>query len=225
MIDPGLASALEKQLADWHATLHTGAERLGWKLGVGDRESIGGEIAVGHLTSATCLPPGTSYRAPDDAVELHADAELAVELGRDIGSPADAAAVLAAIGGYGVALEIVDLAPLQNEPESVVAANIFHRAVAFGPMLHTLPRHGLVGKLLVGDEIRASGRAADDVVEKLSAAARILGAVGERLEAGDLIITGSIVQVPVMMGDEVTAAIEELGEVRLSIAPYVPSTA
>jgi hypothetical protein len=64
-------------------------------------------------------------------------------------------------------------------------------------MLPELPRDGLAGRLLVRGGLRASGRAAHDVAEKVSSAARLLAAVGERLEAGDLIITGSIVQVPI----------------------------
>jgi 2-keto-4-pentenoate hydratase len=216
-IDPRLVSALAEQLGGRRATLRAGARHVGWKLGVGDRESVGGEIAVGHLTSATRLGSGASYVASDGDAELHADAELAVKLGRDIDPSADPAAVLEAADGYGVSLEIVDLARLADEPESVVATNVFHRAVAFGPMLPELPRDGLAGRLLVRGRVRASGHAAHDVAEKVSSAARLLAAVGERLEAGDLIITGSIVQVPVTAGDEVIAAIEELGEVGLSI--------
>jgi 2-keto-4-pentenoate hydratase len=84
-------------------------------------------------------------------------------------------------------------------------------------MLPELPRDGLAGRLLVRGRVRASGRVAHDVAEKVSSAACLLAAVGERLQAGDLIITGSIAQVPVTAGDEVIAAIEELGEVGLSI--------
>ena len=43
--------------------MREGAERVGWKLGVGERERIGGELAVGHLTSATRLDPGATYVA------------------------------------------------------------------------------------------------------------------------------------------------------------------
>jgi 2-keto-4-pentenoate hydratase len=217
-IDPRLGAALEEQLAAWRRTLRNGAERVGWKLGVGERESIGGEIAVGHLTSATRLAPGASYVASDAAADLHADVELAVELGRDVDPAGDPAAALAAIAGYGVALEIVDLAALPGEPETVVAANVFHRAVAFGPLLPKLAGDEVVGQLSASGGTRAAARAANDLVERISAAARLLGAVGEGLEAGDLVITGSIAQVRVDAGDEVNAAVPGLGEVRLSIA-------
>ena len=75
-IDPRLAAALASQLGHWRATLGQGAARVGWKLGIGDRERIGGELAVGYLTSATCLDPGAAYHGGGD---LHADAEVAFE--------------------------------------------------------------------------------------------------------------------------------------------------
>ena len=191
---------------------------MGWKLGVGERERIGGEIAVGHLTSATRLDPGATYVASADDRELHVDAELAVELGRELDPSADAAAALAAIAGYGVALEVVDLARPPDDPESVVAANVFHRAVAFGPLVAELPSGDLMARVIVSGELRGSASAPHDLADKLAAAVRILGAVGERVEAGDRIITGSIVQTAVNRGDDVIAAMEGLGEVRLSIA-------
>ena len=59
--DPRLASALRRQLA----RRPDAARRVGWKVGRGDRERIGGEIVVGHLTSATLLEPGGSYGSRD----------------------------------------------------------------------------------------------------------------------------------------------------------------
>jgi 2-keto-4-pentenoate hydratase len=50
----------------------------------------------------------------------------------------------------------------------------------------------------------------------------MLEAAGERLQTGDRIITGSVVQVPVAPGDEVVAEIDGIGRVGLTIAgdPY-----
>jgi hypothetical protein len=50
-IDPALRAAMREQLAH-RDLMASGARHVGWKLGVGDRESIGGLIAVGYLTSA-----------------------------------------------------------------------------------------------------------------------------------------------------------------------------
>lgn len=52
-IDPVLREATAEQLVHRRELLSAGPNTLGWKFGVGERESIGGSIAVGYLTSAT----------------------------------------------------------------------------------------------------------------------------------------------------------------------------
>ena len=217
-IDPRLVSALAEQLANRRRLLAAGATRVGWKLGMGDRESIGGDIAVGHLTSATCHESGSTYRAGAGSGRLHVDAEIAVERGRDVDPDGDAAAARDAAAAYAAALEIVDLSELRGEPESVVAANVFHRAAAFGRWRPAIPDSDVEGRLVVNRVERAADRVGDDLGERLLAAARLLKAVGERLAAGDRIITGSVVQVPVGVGDEIVADLGALGAARLVIA-------
>lgn len=204
-VDPRLVAALERQLEQRRELLSRGAGRVGWKLGIGDRERIGDEVAVGHLTSATRLEPGATYTAQEGEV-LHADAEVAVEMGADGG-----------IAGWGTALELVDLRSLPDTPEDIVAANVFHRAVAFAPTRPGPPPAGVEGRLVVNGDVRDAARSATDLTHKLRAAARVLAAVGEALEPGDLVITGSVVQVPVAPGDEVEAELGELGRVRLRV--------
>jgi 2-keto-4-pentenoate hydratase len=216
-VDPRLAAALVAQLERRRAALHRGAEPIGWKLGQGERERIGGEIAVGHLTSETCLPAGAVYVPDDPTAELHADAELAVELRHDLGPGLDVVAARRAIGAYAVALEIVDLKRPPDDPESVVASNDFHRAVAFGPSRPRMPTEAVTARLLVNGETRAAAEADADVAPRLCAAARVLDAVGERLRAGDRIITGLVINVPLTPGDEVIADMGRLGRVGLSI--------
>lgn len=216
-IDPRLAASLATQFERWRATLGDGADRVGWKLGMGDRERIGDEVAIGRLTSATLLEPGAAYHADGDG-DLHADAEVAFQLGRDV-DPGDPADARRAVAGVGLALEIVDLSSPPDDPVSVVAANVFHRAVAFGPFQSTPLTDDLRARLLVNDQELASGAAADDVAARLAAAARVLAAMGERLQAGDQVITGSVVQVPIGVGDEVTAEMGPLGTVHLLVRP------
>jgi 2-keto-4-pentenoate hydratase len=191
-IDPRVRAALEEQLSRRPA----GARRVGWKVGAGERERIGDDIVVGHLTSATVLESGSTYTG---GTGLHADAEVAVEVGR----------------GYAAALELVDLRG-SDDPEEIVAANIFHRAVAFGPTRVDLPP-GLEAALIINGEVKRI-RPAADVDRRVAAVARILDALGEELRPGDRVITGSIVQLPVEPGDDVVADLGELGKVELSIA-------
>jgi 2-keto-4-pentenoate hydratase len=218
-IDPRLASALAVQLESRRMALRGGAERVGWKLGIGSRERIGDDLVVGHLTSATRLPSGATYRA-GGAATLCADAEVAVELGRDVDPDADAAAAREAVAGFGSALELVDLAaPPDDDAEEIVATNVFHRAFALGASRPELPPEGYEARLIVNGELRASAAAPSDFSDCVRAAARILGAVGERLQAGDWIITGSVVQVGLEPGDEVIAELGALGGPRLVITP------
>jgi hypothetical protein len=90
------------------------------------------------------------------------------------------------VSRVGAALELVDVARPPYEFESIVAANIWHRARV-------------------------------DVPETVSIARRLLAAVGERLEPGDRIIAGSILQVPVGAGDEIVVDLGELGRVGATI--------
>ena len=217
-VDSRLAAAVTIQLEQWRATLNAGALRVGWKLGVGDSERIGEGPAVGHLTSATQLEPGTMYPGRG-ASRLHADAEVGIELGVDVEPNADRNAARAAIAGYGAALEIVDLGAPPDDPEEVVAANVFHRAFALGPSDRAWPSDGIEGRLIVNGELRASAAAPHDYADLLLAVAALLDAVGERLQAGDRMIMGSVVQVPIAAGDDVIADLGTLGRVGLAIAP------
>jgi 2-keto-4-pentenoate hydratase len=217
-VDPRLVSALTAQLERWRATLADGAERVGWKLGIGEGERIGPGPVIGHLTSATHLEPGALYH-PEDPVDLRADAEVALALGCDVDPDADRQAAGAAIAGFGAALELVDLGGPSDDPESVVATNVYHRAFALGP-LDRPPPAGVEGRLIVNGEVRDSAPASQDCADLVRATAKLLGAVGERLRAGDRLITGSVVQVPIEPGDEVTANLGHVGQVRLSIAGF-----
>ena len=214
-VDPRLVSALTEQLARRQAAFADGARRVGWKLGMGEAERIGQGPVVGHLTSATQLEPGAAFVISDDA-RLHADVELAALIGSDVGAGGD---VAGAIGGWAVALELVDLGQGGDDPEAIVAANVFHRAFALGPTSASSgsPPGGLAGGLSVNGQLRASA-SVPDVGPRLAAAAGILASVGESLRRGDRVITGSIVQEPVRPGDALVADLGPIGSVTLRVA-------
>jgi hypothetical protein len=198
-VDPRLVTAMREQLS----CRPDRANRVGWKYGSGEEEHICGDHVVGHITSATLLADGDTYRGGGE--KLQADVEVAVEVGDDL-RPAR----------YGVALEICDLA-LDGSIEEVVIDNDYHRAVAFGRFADELPP-GVDGTLVVNGERRLAGRASQDLAERLAAVDRVLRAAGEELRPGDRVITGFVVNPPVRSGDEVVAEMGELGSVRLAIA-------
>jgi len=208
-VDPRLVAATELQVLALRRTLADGHARLGWKLGMGDAERIAGSLAVGHLTTATRLEPEDVFAA-DRVVDLRVDVELAVVLGRDISPWDDAGAAACAVRSFATALELVDLGNPQDA-EAVVAANIFHRAVAFGEP-SAMVADDAVGRLVRNGRDAGSGSAPGDLGERLATAARVLDAVGERLAAGDVVITGSIVPpLPVSAGSRVEVDLGPLG--------------
>jgi 2-keto-4-pentenoate hydratase len=217
-IDPRLASALAIQLDGRQRTMRNGATRVGWKLGLGEGERIGRGPVVGHLTSATELQPGSAFRARS-AVALKADAEIGLELRTDVDPDSDRDAALKAIAGYGPALELVDLGAQGARPEDIVAANVYHRAFALGQLDRSWPVAGVDAALVINGERRASGAAKQDIADLVCSVAALLGFMGERLQAGDRLIMGSIVQLSVSPGDQVIAELGALGRVQLTIDP------
>jgi 2-keto-4-pentenoate hydratase len=208
--DPRLVGSLREQLVRRQEILNAGARPIGWKLGIGDRERIGSGPVVGYLTSATLLPHGGSFVGPIGS-QLHADAEVALELGAD-----------GTITRFGAALELVDLSD-SGTAEQIVAANVFHRAAVFGTFAATSPT-GSFSRLVVNGETRAHARVPDtDYARALGDVARLLGTVGERLQPGDRLITGSVVQVSVAAGDDVAAELGPLGRAAAHIAREPPS--
>jgi 2-keto-4-pentenoate hydratase len=198
--------------------LDRGARHVGWKIG-GDipevDEITGGMPAIGYLTSASLLPGGGVYRGGAGPA-LHADTEVVIQLGRDVDVAADATA---AIAGLAVGLELVDLGRPPGDLEGIIAGNVFHRAFALGQFTPVTLPLGAEARSIVNGQLRESGRARGDYAETVRTVARLLGAVDERLRAGDLILSGSVTQVSLAAGDEVRAEIDGLGSVALSVEP------
>ena len=203
--DPRIVAALRGQLGRRRRLLQAGHERIGWKVALGIEEVerlVGPQPVIGYLTSATLLAWGARHSATG-AEELCVDAELAVRIGRD-----------GAISGFAAALELVDLRQGRGSVESVLRANVLHRAFLLGAA-RAEPAHA--ARIHVGDVLRAEGKIDFDVEERVASTASWLAALGEELRAGDWIITGSIVQVPVAPGDEVAVELGELDRLEASI--------
>jgi 2-keto-4-pentenoate hydratase len=199
--DARIVSALHEQLAERRRLVDDGAARVGWKAALGIEE-VENRPVIGYLTSVTQLPSGAAHSAAG-AAELCVDAELAVEVGCD-----------GAIARYAAALELVDLGQGRGGVESVLRANVLHRAFVLGPSHDDPVREA---RVYLNDELRAEGVAEFDLEERTEVVAYWLSALGEHLEPGDRIITGSIVQVAVAPGDEIAVDIGNLGRLKVSI--------
>src|SRR3954469_1360858 len=146
--DPRVLDALRLQLGARRVALAAGARRVGWKIGLGIAEVealVGPASVIGYLTSASLLDEGGRHRA-GDARALHAETELAVEAGPG-----------GAVAGLAVALELVDTARPPDGMEGIVAANVFHRAVAFGPTHRAADAAGARARLLIDGVVRGEG--------------------------------------------------------------------
>jgi 2-keto-4-pentenoate hydratase len=205
-VDPRLLAAVEEQLRRRRALLDGGARHVGWKAAWAMAEVealIGDEPVIGHLTTATQLAPGGTYRGAAAAQSMRAETEVVIVAGAGGG-----------VGALGVGLEIVDVGVEPRALEESVPGNVLHRAFALGPV-------GPLGgeaTMTVNGEVRDRAPVTGDHAAILRSVARWLDAVGERLEPGDRVFAGSLNHVPVAPGDRVEAAISGLGSVTATIA-------
>jgi 2-keto-4-pentenoate hydratase len=221
--DPRIARGMEKQLAARNARIAAGEKPLGWKVGLGappamERLKIKAPL-VGFMMQ-TSLVPNASTVSFAGWTKPVAEPEVAVHMGSDLPGGADRAVTAASIAALGPAIELADLNPPPDDVEVTLAGNIFHRHVILGPsdparagakldglVGHVFRRGALVAKqenveALIGEMI--------GIVQHV---AGTLAAHGERLRAGDVIITGSIVPPPIIEPDETefAYALEPLG--------------
>ena len=201
--DPRIQRGMRTQLELRRKRLAAGDKPLGWKVGFGApamlaKFRVSGPL-VGFLTQNGRIESGgtASFAGWTKPV---AEPEVAVHIGKDVAAGADAATAKAAIAGIGPAIELVDLHTPPEDPEAILSHDIYHRHVVLGPM----------------DPARAGGRS-DGLTCKINRrgsefarttdpqantgqwvpivqhVAGMLAAFGERLRAGEVIITGSVV--------------------------------
>jgi 2-keto-4-pentenoate hydratase len=209
-----LEDAYQQQLSHWRASLSSGAHRIGWKIGFNPpavQEKLGlSEPVVGHLTSATLLGADGSHSLAGAENPL-AEPEIAIEIGRD-----------QSIVGLAPAIEIVDIPALPEGPDEVgdvVAANIFHRAVAIGPSAEVDSAEGIEANFSINGQVtRTADAATVDLQGTVELVARVLEGAGERLEAGDRIIAGALAPPPeVSAGGTLNLDLGALGSLEVSL--------
>jgi len=205
-----LDEAYQQQLGHWRAALHSGAGRVGWKIGlnvpaVQDKLGIDRSV-IGHLTTATLLGADGAHSLVGAQMPM-AEPEIAIEVGLD-----------GTIAGLAPAIEIADIdRPLEDVGE-IVAANIFHRAVAIGPSARLSSANEIEALLTMNDERVASADAGATNLEAIvTLVDETLRGVGESLQAGDRIIAGSLTQpAPVKPGDTATVDLGPIGALEVS---------
>jgi 2-keto-4-pentenoate hydratase len=191
----------EAMLTRRREILAQGAQPIGWKVGfnVPDiQRKLGIDAPLACLLTTDSLIEGEWDEYP-----VVVESEVAVEIGDDGRS------IVALLP----ALELADPPDLNLEIEQILAGNIFHRAVAFGPRVETTEAGS--GRILVNGEEQHSVEA-EGLERMVEAVAARLEAAGEGLRPGDRIITGVLAPpYEAQAGDTVRLELEALGGVEL----------
>ena len=185
--------------------LTQGAEPIGWKVGfnvpeIQQKLGIDAPLA-GFLTTDSLIEDAW------DEYPIVVESEVAVELGDDGRS---IAALLPAI-------ELADPPDLDLELEQILAGNIFHRAVTFGPRVETA-QPGAARILVNGEEQHSidAERTGANLEAMVEAVAARLEAAGEELRPGERIITGVLAPPhEATEGDTVRLELDALGSVEV----------
>jgi 2-keto-4-pentenoate hydratase len=207
--EAAVPAATEAMLALRRSVLDAGARGLGWKVGFNVpavQEKLGIESPLaGFLSTAGLLSDGSTLTL--DGRPAVAEPEVAVEIGDDGRS------IVALLP----ALEVADPPDLSWDVERILAGNIFHRAVAFGPRVQAVAPGA--ARVLVNGEQREevpAERTGAHLEAMVGAVAARLAAVGASLSPGERIITGVLAPPPaVAAGDVVRLELESLGAVEL----------
>jgi 2-keto-4-pentenoate hydratase len=184
-----------------HLAAATDAERLGWKVAfntaaVQERLGLTSSL-VARLTRRTLEPAEAPHRL-NGSTRVALEAEVAVQLGRDVVADAGPDAAAAAVEAWAPAIEIVEFNRPLSELESILVEGVFHRALRLGPAAAPAPGvdlRGVVARVRhAGSQLCEvdAGEATGDVSEVLLHLARLLALHGERLARGDVVILGSM---------------------------------
>jgi 2-keto-4-pentenoate hydratase len=224
LIRKGMAAQLETR----RARLAQGEKPLGWKVGLGapaSMQKLGiAAPAVGYLLQAGALASGATVSFKDYKRPV-AEPEICVRMARDLEPGATAQDALAAVASIQPAIELADLDPVPapDNLDAVLTGNIYHRYVVLGTetraggalegIVSRVTRRGIEFNR-TSDPEALTGKLADIVTY----VANLLAAFGEGLEAGEVIIIGSITPPVLLEADETVFAhaLDPIGEVRVN---------
>jgi 2-keto-4-pentenoate hydratase len=203
----GMQTLLARRSGD----LADGATGVGWKIGFDTpaiQEHFGlSDAVVGYLTDTRIEDAGATvslagWVAP--AVEV----ELAVRVGDD-----------GDIAGLGPALELVDLDISFEDIEPVLAGNICHRGVVFGPEVPGADPLAMAAAVHKDGAVVAEGKVTKDPAVTVAFVRSFLAAHGGALEPGQRIICGSVVPpVAVAPGDALDVSFGAFGSLRVAFS-------
>jgi 2-keto-4-pentenoate hydratase len=226
--NPLIKKGMTAQLAKRRERIAAGEKPLGWKVGLGapatmQRLGIAAPV-VGFLMQRALLLSGTTVSLKGYTKPV-AEPEICVRMARDLAAGASSDAALAAVKEILPAIELAEFvpAPTAENLDVVLEGDIYQRQVLLCG--NTRPGGSVAG--LTSRVIRRGAQAAATTdpealtgkfLDIVAHVANTLAAFGEKLAAGDVIITGSITPPIMIEPDEVelTHALDPIGEVSVS---------
>jgi 2-keto-4-pentenoate hydratase len=226
--DPRVERGMRAQLRRRRELLDAGEEPLGWKVGFGSPaalERLGTDGAlVGFLLRSGLVTSGGPVSVEGWTAPA-AEPEIALHLTDRLPPRARRGRVEAAIGAFGPAIELADVDRPPDDPETILAANVFQRGVALGQPVPWTPGAlaDLRARVLVnGEEVAGTDELealTGDVLALLAHVADVLGEAGAELVAGEVVIMGSIVPpLAPQPGDHLRFELIPVGEVEVTLA-------
>lgn len=217
------------QLGLMERRVAAGGRHVGWKVGLTSeamqRQFQVHEPVFGFMLDDAPHPSGTAFDF-ESLIQPGVEVELCLVLGEDLVGPGiDAAAARAAVAAVYPALEIAETRGDFTAYLSVaLAENIQQKYIVLGPETRPLPPDldlaAVQARVTMNDtEVAAASGAAvlGDPLHSVAWLANKLPEYGQRLRAGQLVMSGSLTrQFALARGDRVLAHFEPLGAVSAS---------
>jgi len=228
--DPRIAKGMAAQLATRRARIAAGERPLGWKVGLGapasmERMQIKAPV-VGFLMQRALLLSGSTVSFSGFTKPV-AECEIAARMAKDLPGGASPDDALAAVKDIFPAIELADFdpPPTADNLDAVLAGDIYQRHVILcGNTRAGGSVAGLTSRLIRRGAQAANTTDPEALTGKLpdivALVANTLAAYGEKLSAGDVIITGSITPPIILEPDEtdLTHALDPIGEVSVNFS-------
>jgi 2-keto-4-pentenoate hydratase len=231
--DARIARGMAEQLQRRRELLRSGHKPLGWKL------AFGGPAAMEHLHTnvplvgflmQSALVPSNSTISIAGWTKPAAEPEITVHLAKDLPAGADRLTAKAAIGALGPAIEIADVDHPSDDVEGTLAGDIYQRHIILGrndPARAGGILDGLAARVLRnGAEIanltnpQSLQNLTGELIGIVRHTANLLAFFGESLQAGEIIIAGSIIP-PIWIepGEEIVFDLAPVDAISIRFAP------
>jgi 2-keto-4-pentenoate hydratase len=205
-----------------------GARRVGWKIGL-TAPAIQQQFGVHEPVFACLLAEGLVHSGHafrrDALIEPGFENELCIVLGRDLPAAATRAAVAAAVDRVHPAFEIIETrGEFTRQLALALADNAQQKAFVLGPPVSrdALPELATVTvRVRINGALMATATGGAVLGHPYNAVTWLAGKLaqfGERVRAGDYIMSGSFTrQFPLASGDRIDAAFDGIGTVAASV--------